>query len=129
MQQAQQSLTALRIRVLVITFEADAAARAYVAETALAWPVVSDEGRTLYHAYAMGRARRRHLWGAGTWVAYLREFGHGLLPLRPVADTFQRGGDVLIDPLGTIRFLHVGSGPGDRPRVERILQVRRAGTA
>ena len=114
------------MRVLVITFEADHAARAYVAETAPAWPVVSDDGRALYQAYAMGRARRRHLWGGATWLAYLRELGRGRLPMWPVADTFQQGGDVLIDPLGTIRFLHVGTGPGDRPRVERILDVRRA---
>lgn len=129
MQQARPSLSALQIRVLVITFEPADAARAYVAETAPAWPVIADDGRNLYHAYAMGRARWRHLWGVATWMAYLRELGHGLLPRWPVADTFQQGGDVLIDPRGTVRFLRVGSGPGDRPRVERILEARRAGSA
>ena len=126
MRQAAPTLAALDVRVLVVTFEPAAAAADYVAETGCPWPVVSQESRALYGAYAMGRVKLRHLVGPSTWAAYWRELSQGVLPRRPAADTFQQGGDVLIDPAGIARFVHVGSGPGDRPTVERILRARRA---
>lgn len=125
MQQAAPTLAALEVRVLVVTFEPAAAAAGYARETDCPWPVVSDGARALYGAYAMRRAKLRHLVGPSTWAAYWRELRQGLLPRRPAADTFQQGGDVLIDPAGIARFVHVGSGPGDRPSVERILRERR----
>lgn len=124
MQQAEPTLAALDVRVLVVTFETPARARGYAAETGCPWPIVSDGERVLYGAYAMRRARLRHLLGPATWAAYWRELRRGVLPRLPAADTFQQGGDVLIDPAGVVRLVHVGSGPGDRPTVERILQAR-----
>ena len=125
LQQAEPTLAALDVRVLVVTFESEAVARDYVAETGCRWPVVSDETRALYRAYAMRRVKLRHLLGPTTWAAYWRELRRGVLPHWPAADTFQQGGDVLIDPAGIARLVHVGSGPGDRPAVERIVRVRR----
>ena len=129
LQQAAPILAALDVRVLVVTFEPAAAAAGYARETGCPWPVVSDEARTLYDAYGMRRARLRHLVGPATWVAYWRELRQGVLPRWPAADTFQQGGDVLIDPAGIARLVHVGSGPGDRPPVERIVQARRLASA
>ena len=125
MQQAASTLAALDVRVLVVTFEPLAAAAGYVAETDCPWPVVSDERRALYDAYAMRRVKLRHLVGPSTWAAYWRELGRGVLPRWPAADTFQQGGDVLIDRAGIVRLAHVGRGPGDRPTVERIVRARR----
>ena len=126
MQQAEPTLAALDVRVLVVTFESKAAARDYVAETGCPWPVVADEPRGLYGAYAMRRVKLRHLLGLTTWAAYWRELRRGVLPRWPASDTFQQGGDVLIDPGGVARLVHVGAGPGDRPAVECILRVRRS---
>jgi hypothetical protein len=42
------------------------------------------------------------------------------------SDTSQLGGDVLVDPSGIVRFLHVGSGPGDRPSIAALAAARRA---
>ena len=117
------------MRVLVVTFEPRAVAADYVAETGCPWPVLADERRALYGAYAMRRAKLRHLVGPSTWLAYWRELRQGVLPRRPAADTFQQGGDVLIDPAGIARFVHVGRGPGDRPTVERALRARRLAQA
>ena len=125
MQQAAPTLAALDVRVLVVTFEPTAAAADYVAETDCPWPVVSDESRALYGAYAMRRVRLRHLVGPSTWAAYWRELRQGVFPRRPAADTFQQGGDILIDPAGIARFVHVGTGPGDRPTVASIMRSRR----
>ena len=126
MQQAEREIGTLGIRVLVVTFEACPAARAYVEETKTHWPVVSDESRSLYRAYGMDRARWRHLLGPSAILAYAREAARGRLPRWPSADPVQQGGDVLIDPAGIVRLVHVGAGPGHRPPVERLLEVPRA---
>ena len=125
MQQARQTLEAVEIQVVVVTFEPPAVARAYVQETGCPWPLLVDTARTLYRGYGMGRANLRHLWGPSTVVAYMKELGHSRLPRWPVADTGQQGGDVLIDAAGMVRFVHVGTGPGDRPPVDQLLAARR----
>jgi len=63
------------------------------------------------------------VWGPKTWLAYFRELLKGNLPARSAGDVSQRGGDVLIDPKGLIRLHHVGTGPADRPSVEKILGI------
>lgn len=84
-----------------------------------------DVDRALYRGYGMHQGRLRDIWGARTWIAYLKEFARGRLPKYSGADTRQLGGDVLIDPTGIVRFHHVGTGPGDRPSVAAILEARR----
>ena len=103
-----------------------AAARSYAQETETRWPVLVDESRHLYRGYGLGRARLRHLIGITTIKTYLLELLDGRWPRLPMADTVQQGGDVLIDPCGAVRFLHIGAGPGDRPQVGQILEVCRA---
>ena len=95
---------------LVVTFEPREAAREYVAETGLGWPLLVDTERDLYGAYGMGQARWRHLWGFATMRAYWREARQGRFPRVPRADTGQQGGNVLIDPAGIVRLHHVGLG-------------------
>ena len=125
MQQQQETLRELGIQVAIVTFEAVSKARSYLAEMKFSWPVLIDGDRTLYRGYGMERGRVRDIWGARTWIAYIKEFARGRLPKYSGADTRQLGGDVLIDPAGIIRFHHVGSGPGDRPSVAAILEARR----
>ena len=104
-------------------------ARAYVANTGLAWPLLIDEDRSLYAAYGMLHARFWHLWGPQTIVAYLRAMKAGMRPAAPGRDVNQRGGDVLIDPQGIVRLHHVGRGPADRPAMEALLEVVKSGSA
>ena len=126
MQQAEEDLARLGVQPLAVTFEDATAARAYVAETGLRWPLLVDTERHLYNAYAMRKARLGHLWGAATFRAYWREALLGRFPRLPRADTRQQGGNVLIDPGGLVRFHHVGLGPADRPAVHKLLAVRNA---
>ena len=126
MQRAEEDLARLGVQTLAVTFEDASAARAYVAETGLRWPLLVDTERRLYRAYAMRQARLRHLWGAATFRAYWREARLGRFPRLPRADTRQQGGNVLIDPDGLVRFHHVGLGPADRPAVENLLAARSA---
>jgi len=80
-----------------------------------------DEERTLYRAYGMLNAGLLDLWGPAVWWAYMKEIARGRLPKKPTGDVHQRGGDVLVDPAGTVRLHHVGTGPADRPPAAAIL--------
>jgi hypothetical protein len=117
----------LGLEVVVVTFEARERAEAYVRETGLRWPLLIDRQRGLYRAYGMGRGRWSAIWGPATWWAYARLIsrGHGLR--RPTGDVHQLGGDVLVDPRGTVALHHVGSGPADRPPVALLLAQIREG--
>ena len=126
LQEAQAELEALEIQPVVVTFETLDAARAYVDETGVVWPLLIDAERQLYHAYGMHKAQLRHLWGLATIRAYWREALSGRFPRIPRADSMQQGGNVLIDPSGIVRFHHIGRGPADRPLVDTLLAVRRS---
>ncbi len=123
LQHAREDLAQLSIRPLIVTFEPEDAAREYVGETGLPWPLLVDRDRRLYRAYQMHRVRLRHLWGVATMRAYWREARNGRFPRLPRADTGQQGGNVLVDSAGIVRFHHAGRGPADRPLVETLLKV------
>lgn len=128
MQQHASEFAALDVLVAVVTFDRGPLAQAYVESTGCPFPLLVDEHRVLYHAYGMLRGRWQDIWGWRTWGAYGRELWRGRLPGRPAdgTDTHQLGGDVLIDPEGCVRFVHVGNGPADRPSIETLLRVRRS---
>lgn len=122
MQQHQDRLDELRIDVAVVTFQGGPLVEAYVRETGCPWPILIDESRELYTAYGMERGRWWEIWGLGSWWAYLKLLLRGRRLHKPAGDVRQLGGDVLIDPEGTVRLHHVGRGPADRPPVESILR-------
>ena len=124
LQQAREELDRLGVQTLVVTFEGREAAREYMEETRMFWPLLVDTERRLYRAYDMHAARLRHLWGFATMRAYGREALRGRFPRIPRADTAQQGGNVLIDPAGVVRLHHVGRGPADRPTVGSVLAAR-----
>lgn len=111
------------VRIVVVTFEGGYFAGQYRAENKLKWPLLVDTNRDLYRKYGMLQASFLDIWGPKTWLAYFREILRGNVPKKSSGDISQRGGDVLIDPLGIIRLHHVGAGPADRPSGEDILQV------
>ena len=121
MREKEYRLLDLDVKVAVVTFENDFFARQYVAETGLDWPLLIDAGRDLYRGYGMLNASFWDVWGAKSWMAYLRALRGGERLHASEGDVFQRGGDVLIDPAGMVRFHHIGAGPADRPSVDEIL--------
>ena len=104
-----------------MTFENDFFARNYAEDTFLEWPILVDESRGAYKSYGMLTASRRDVWGLKTWWAYLKELSRGAKLGKSEGDIYQRGGDVLITPDGTVALHHIGLGPADRPTVENIL--------
>ena len=125
MRQRKAELHELGVQVAIVTFEGDRFARAYVSDTNLEWPVLIDSDRTLYGAYGMGRGRLWQIYSPATIASYLKLMIRGRRPRVATGDTYQLGGDVLIDPEGIIRILHVSEDPADRPEVEDILRVVR----
>ena len=126
MRQHEDELDTLDLRPVVVTFQASPLAEAYVLETNLEWPIVSDESLTLYSAYGMHHGRIWDVWGPATIWVYLRLMMRGKWPHAPAGNVHQLGGDVLIDPQGIVRLHHVGSGPADRPSVQSIFDVIRS---
>ena len=61
------------------------------------------------------------VWGPKTWWALLKEIVKGKKLIKSEGDIYQRGGDVLIGPDGTVYLHQIGVGPGDRPTVEALL--------
>lgn len=125
MRQREEEIEALGVKVLVVTFQGSPLAAAYVRETGLEWPILVDESLTLYYAYGMERGGWWDIYGPASWWIYLRLILRGRRPRAPAGDPNQLGGDVLIDPGGTVRLHHVGVGPADRPPVARILGLAR----
>ena len=112
--------------VVIVTFEAEVCAKAYVRETDLRWPLVVDASRDLYSAYEMERGRWWHIFGPAAWWIYAKLLANGRQLRRPTGDVRQLGGDVLIDPSGIVRLHYVGVGPADRPSISLILNVARS---
>jgi hypothetical protein len=123
LRQREDELAERNVEVLVITFQAGYFERAYVEETGLQWPLLSDESRALYRAYGMERGRLWDIFGPRSIGTYLKLLLGGRRLKAATGDPRQLGGDVLIDPLGVVRLHHVGSGPADRPSVDRLLAV------
>lgn len=126
MQLDEALLAELAVHVCIVTFEGAEAAKAYVSETGIRWPILVDTEGVLYDAYGMGRLSWRQMLDPSAAPVFVAEILRGNLPRWPRADPARQGGDVLIDPTGIVRFVHVGSNPGDRPAVERLLDIRRA---
>lgn len=127
MREKQAWLTSQNVSVAVVTFDSGPMIDAYVLQSGLEWPLLVDPDRALYRAYGMLRGRAWHLYGPPAIWVYLKLLAKGRRLRRPGSDVTQLGGDVLVDPGGTVRFHHVGSGPADRPSVESMVDIVRRG--
>ncbi len=126
MREREVEFDSLRVKIVIISFEAGFFAAQYVRETNLRWPLLVDESRAAYQNYGMFHASFRDVWTPKTLWAYVREILKGTWPKKATGDIYQRGGDVLIDPNGIVRMHHVAEGPAARPGVDIILShVRR----
>ncbi len=116
------------LRVAVVTFEGLDLAADYARDTGLCWPLLIDPSRSLYTAYGMHRGSGWAIWGPATWWAYAKLLARGQRPQRSPAstDVHQLGGDVLIDPDGSVVAHYVGDGPADRPAISELLGPVRA---
>lgn len=125
LQQHEKEFESLDVKVVVVTFEIEALARAYLEDMKLSWPLLVDLSREIYQAYGMERGKWWNIYSPATLWMYFKLMIRGRKPQRATGDPNQLGGDVLIDPDGIVRFQHVGAGPADRPIVAKLLEVIR----
>lgn len=128
MRQLEQIWHERGVSIVIVTFEPDAVAQAYLRDLDWPWPVLLDPRRALYRGYAMDRASRRAIWSPASLWAYAKLMRRGRRPRTATGDVRQRGGDVLIDPAQQVRLHHVGVGPADRPSPRELLAVVDAAT-
>lgn len=121
MRQHEPELDELRVKVCVVTFEAGSLATAYARETGLTWPLLVDADRALYRAYGMERGSAWEIFGPASLWKYATLLARGRRLRQPGSDIHQLGGDVLIDPEGTVRLHRVAAGPADRPSLGELL--------
>ena len=121
MRDHEEEFSKRNVKIVVVTFEADFLARSYVEDTSLNWPLLVDDTRETYRNYGMFSASFWDVWGPKTWWALLKEIVKGKKLIKSEGDIYQRGGDVLIGPDGTVYLHQIGVGPGDRPTVEALL--------
>ena len=107
----------------MVTFQGEQDAQDYVGEGEFSWPLLIDEGRVLYTAFAMPRGTWPEILGPSAWWIYFKLLVRGRKLRRTKGDVRQLGGDVLVDPEGFVRLHHVGRGPADRPTVGSLLDV------
>jgi hypothetical protein len=119
----EERLGAHNVEIVVVTFASLDIAREYRKETGISWPLLIDEPREVYRAYGMASASFWDIWGPKTLWAYFQELLKGHKPKKAGSDIYQRGGDILIDPEGTVYLHHVGAGPTDRPSIDTLFQI------
>ena len=119
----REELQRRNVKVVVVTFESQPVEQLLNTDEGHRFPYYFDLEKRLYHYYGMERAGFRDVWGLRTLKTYFRLLLQGKKLLKSQGDVYQRGGDVLIDPDGKIRFHHISIGPGDRPPLDTILAV------
>ena len=107
--------------VAIVSFEKPARLRAYVRYHKLPYLSLSDESRALYHAFGMDRGPWWRIYGTRVVWRYLKAYLGGE-KIRIRGDTFQRGGDVILDGDGVVRLAHAGTDSYDRPEIDVLLK-------
>jgi peroxiredoxin len=115
--------------VALITFTRPRNLRGYRARLALPFPVLSDEDRSSYRAYGLGRGAWWRVWGLSVWWRYAALMARGRRLRRPTEDVRQLGGDFVVGSDGRIVYAFRSQGPADRPPVAALAAAVGRGTA
>lgn len=111
--------------VAVVTFGSAAAAAAYQVDVGDAIPILRDPHREAYRHLGFERAGTRVVYRWATLRRYAQLLRRGGRLRRPVGDTHQLGGDVVIGPGGRIAYLRRQEAPDDRPDVGELVRAVR----
>jgi peroxiredoxin len=112
--------------VALITFTRTRNLQGFRRRLGLAYPVLADETRAVYRAYALPRGSWWRVWGVNSLRAYGRLLRQGRRLERPTGDTLQLGGDFVVDREGRLAYLYRSRGPDDRPSVDDLLDAVRS---
>jgi AhpC/TSA antioxidant enzyme len=118
----RQRLDALGTAVFVAFDEPDRLRGSLVQGLEVPYPVLVDRDRSAYRAWGLGRASVVRIWGdPAVWRFYAAELARGARLRRPGTDTFQLGGDFIVDPAGVVAYSRPQQ-RDDRPPVGELLR-------
>ena len=109
----------------MVAFDDEPAARSYVEQNHLEWPLLIDAQRSLYAQFGMGRASLWTLLKPSSIWRYIRLELKGVKHQKRGKDIQQLGRDVLIDPNGVLRLNHISTNSHDRPSIDSLMQLIR----
>jgi AhpC/TSA antioxidant enzyme len=114
-------------RIACVSFAAPQMLAAYERELGLRdVAFLCDPDRALYEAFGFERGSVARVWlDPRVWWRYASLLARGRRWAGLGDDTLQLGGDVLLDPSGSVRWIRRSRGPEDRPRVEEIVTAAR----
>jgi hypothetical protein len=123
LREAQPEITALGAGVLAVATGADYQARRLMAE-GLPFTALVDPDKQLYRALGIERIAWDQWIRPSTWRRYLRSVGRARQG-RLTGDLLQAPGVAILEPPGTLRWLHRGRTLGDYPTLDEILAALR----
>ncbi|MCW2961517.1 MAG: uncharacterized protein JWM90_1904 [Thermoleophilia bacterium] len=109
-------------RVIVVGHGTPDELAAHHADLPPEFVVVADPDQALYDAFHTRRLRRaRDLrLKLSSVPTLLRHLVTGGRLVREGQDLLQLGGDAIVDPDGTVRWVHLSDQPDDRPSIEEL---------
>ena len=107
--------------VVLITFTRARNLVGYRGRLGLPFPVVTDEERTVYRAYGLGRGDWKQVWGPATIRRYGELLKAGRRLQKPTEDILQLGGDFVVGPDGRLAYVFRSEGPDDRPPIDDLV--------
>lgn len=118
--EARPELERIGVGVVGVGGAADYQARRMMMTEGIGFPLLLDPGLHLYEALDVRHIRWWKLLSPITWRKYLRAARRARQG-RITGHPLRAPGLAILDPDGTIRFLHRGSTLGDYPPMSRIL--------
>jgi hypothetical protein len=124
LREAYPEIRLLGADVLAVATGADYQARRLMAE-GLPFPALVDSDKQLYRALGIERIHWDQWFRLSTWRRYLRSVRRARQG-RLTGDLLQAPGIAILQPPGTLRWLHRGQTLGDYPTLAEILDALRA---
>ena len=121
MRRDQQRFENSGAQVLLVGMGTPQETAAFAESYEVPFPMVANEKRTLYRAYALSRMRPRDFFSPLVALKGFSAMAQGHLLGLPRGDIRQLPGVFVIDSSGTILFRHYSRDPSDHPSPDIIL--------
>jgi peroxiredoxin len=108
--------------VTVISFGTSDLAQKWILETGSSFRFLIDREHKAYQAYGLESSLVRS-WSPRVWFAYARLMLQGWKWRGIQGDSWQLGGDFIVDFSGVLRMAYRSHDPTDRPKPEQIIQI------
>lgn len=123
--QQQEEIASAGGLVVVVSFGLQEGALRWLQDTGCPFTMLLDSDRKIYHSFGLQRSVLK-VWGVSSLVYYAEAMYAGKPLPKPYEnvhdDTQQMGGDFILGPDGTVKFMYPSQTNTDRPNIDLILQ-------